>query len=220
MKYFFLAVALSLSLTGCYTMLYPPPSEMAGVYRTEGAVVTIPDSLAGQGITIINQNQNQIIFDRYYQDPYYQRDGYRGGSAYWDPYYYDSRRNHRRYYWQHGRYYPDDSPRPTPPKQKTPRRDKDYRQSGELPSIPAQPTEPVNVRALRPAVPIGQPTPVQPEATEPAHTSAAQVVNANDNDKALKVAPEANPPEEKKKSESKNSSKESKSTRRGNTRER
>ena len=134
MKITVLAVCLSFGFTGCYTMLYPPPSETQIGYAA-GGTLTIPDSLAGQGVTIINQNN--MILDRYYEDPFYLRDGYYGGYGYWDPYYYNYRGYNDRHRWHNGRYHDPGTPaRPETPKPKKPRRQKDERRS-EYPPVDA-----------------------------------------------------------------------------------
>jgi hypothetical protein len=89
MKQLLLIAGLCLIITGCYTALYPPLNETDYGYRAGDSVMTVPDSLDGRNITIINQNQ--IIFDRYYQDPFYERGGFFGGYGCWDPYFYNPR---------------------------------------------------------------------------------------------------------------------------------
>lgn len=82
-------------------MLYPPPYYYQ---PTEGQMsgIQIPDSMAAQGITIINNNQ--VIVDQYYRDPYNLR-GYYNSGYYWDPYYYNPRGYQQPYRYYPRRYY-------------------------------------------------------------------------------------------------------------------
>jgi hypothetical protein len=125
-------------------MLYPPVNELTNGYGADGSVLTVPDSGSGTNITIVNQNQ--IIFDRYYQDPYYQRGGFFGGSGCWDPYYYNPggyRQDHR---WQRGEYHYGYTPGTDTPKPKTPRRKQNLRSEAPADNPPNQ-TEVVSAQA-------------------------------------------------------------------------
>ncbi len=127
MRTLLIAALLGFLLSGCYTMIYPPPGQM--VYQQGGDSLSLPDSaVAGRGITIINQNQ--IILDHYYQDDYYYRGDQAGGYGYWDPYYYDPRGYHQDRRWRHGwHHWNGNSGTPSSPPVKKPRREKDYRRS-------------------------------------------------------------------------------------------
>jgi len=164
---------VSLTLSGCYTMMYPPPDEITYAESQSDSMLTVPDSVVSGGVTIYNQNQ--LIMDSYYQDPYYYRGGYGGRYQYWDPYYYNPFGYHRnRYWWGHrgsgGNYTPG---RPTPQTPLTPRREKDYRRSDvTLPpgapavAMPQTPSEPAVVVPTKPAEipePAKTPPPKPPE---------------------------------------------------------
>jgi hypothetical protein len=215
MKYLLLAVSLCLSITGCYTMVYPPPSELVAEYNAGDSVLIVPDSVAGNNITIINQNQ--IIFDRYYQDPFYQRNGYYGGSGYWDPYYYNPNRYHRVNYWKHGRYYSGSSGGTVTPKVKTPRRDKDYRRSEALPENSPEANELVGITGTASSPIYVRPLPVQPERNQ---NTAVQVTDRDDNRRALRTVSTPNASDKEKQPDSTKAQNDDKTQRRGNSRER
>ncbi len=131
---------------GCYTIVYPPvedPNEIGS-----NTIIT-GDSSAVDGINITVINENQIIFDQYYQDPRYRRYNSWNNNYYYDPYYYDyySYNHHPR--WQSGRYY---SSKETP-KPKKSRRKEHYRRptpsddvySTPLPKEDSPPVESNNV---------------------------------------------------------------------------
>jgi len=164
MKSLLPAVSLCLGLAGCYTMIYPPLDETARVADTGGQVVTLPDSLAGKSVIIVNQNQ--VIVDRYYQDPYYQRGGLFGGSGYWDPYYYNPRGYYQDNRWRHGWYQPDYSPGSPSPQPKKSRRDKDYR--SEVP--PADSPNPTGTSGVTAASPVS--SPILADASPPVPTES------------------------------------------------
>ena len=125
MKLVPVTLILCFSISGCYTIIYPPPEVLVDEFDTDSTVIVIPDSLRDMNITIINENQ--LIFDRYYHDLIYYRYGWFGRYGYWDPYYYNPRYCYRDHRWRHGRYYPHDSSGRAAPKPKKPRREKDYR---------------------------------------------------------------------------------------------
>ena len=189
MKSLLPAVSLCLSLSGCYTMIYPPLTESGYAQSGGGQVVTVPDSLAGKGVVIINQNQ--VIVDRYYQDPYYMRGGWFG--SYWDPYYYNPHGYYDSRRWHHGWY--DYSPGTSAPEPKKPRRNKDYRRSEASPADlpppgagvqappPASGTPPV----LAEATTTVQPQPSKPDAAPPADSGRAL--------KPVQASSPANPPD-------------------------
>jgi hypothetical protein len=191
MKYLLLTAAVCLSLTGCYTMLYPPMN-----YVAPGYAVTVPDSLAGRGVTIINQNQ--IIFDRYYQDPYYMRDGFFGGAGCWDPYYYNPYRYHHDYYWNRQWYPSDNSPGNTAPKPLTPRREKDVRRSDAQPEVTPRPTDTVAVQPSGSDSPAVRIEPAKPAPPEPKKAPEAQPAAPDDNKRTMRAVPAPNTPEPEK----------------------
>ncbi len=91
-----------LILTGCYTLLYPPPEY----FSYEQA---IPDSLtdssvvSGVNINIYNNIDNEYL-GRYYQDSRYFRHYGWWDDYYWDPYYYNYDSYHHHHHWDRGRY--------------------------------------------------------------------------------------------------------------------
>ena len=211
MRYLLLAVSLCIGVTGCYTMVYPPANDLVSGYGANGSVLTVPDSVSGNNITIINQNQ--IIFDRYYQDPYYQRGGFFGGSGCWDPYYYNPNRYHRVNYWHHGRYQSGNSSGTITPKPKTPRRKKDYRRSEVPPNNSPKSTEVINMQASALTAIYVKSKPVQPVQPEPNKITKAQVTDPDDNRWALRTVSAPNASDTGKQLDEK-------TPRRGNSRER
>jgi hypothetical protein len=172
MRYLLLAVSLCFGITGCYTMLYPPVNELISGYGADGSVLTVSDSASGTNITIVNQNQ--IIFDRYYQDPFYQRGGFYGGSGYWDSYYYNPGGYHQDYRWHHEENHQGYTPGTDAPKPKTPRREKDYRGSEAPADNPPDQTEVANVQALTQTAPPVRSESVPPAQSEPLKTAESQ----------------------------------------------
>jgi len=89
-------------LTGCYTMLYPPPEY----FTYEEAY---PDSLLdssvvnGVNINIYNNIDNEYL-GRYYQDSRYFRHYGWYDDYYWDPYYYNYDSYHHHHNWDRNRY--------------------------------------------------------------------------------------------------------------------
>jgi len=210
MKYLLLAVCLSFTVTGCYTMLHPPVNELVAEYSAGDSVLTVQDSVSGNNITIINQNQ--LIFDRYYQDPYYQRGGYWGATRYWDPYYYNPHRYHRVNYWHHGRYQSGSSSGTSTPKVKKPRRKKDYRESNVPPNNSPESTEYVNVQAPAPTAISAKP--------EPKKITVPQNTDRDDNQRTLRTVSAPSAPDTEEQPDSTKDQNDGKTQRRGNSRER
>lgn len=163
MKSILAAGALSLALTGCYTILYPPLDYQLNAGAPDSSVLVIPDSLAGRGVIIVNQNQ--IIMGRYYEDLYYYREGWFGGFYGWDPYFYNPRGYYYRRYWRPGRGNGGDAPGPVTPPEKKERREKDYRRS-EAPAdnsdIAVQIVSPPQKESSQPAI-ASPPSPTEPQ---------------------------------------------------------
>ena len=126
MKVLPLAFIVCLATAGCYTMIYPPPEELVYEYDVDSTLINLPDSMSDADIIIYNQNQ--IIFDQYYMDPYYYRYGRYDRYGFWDPYYYNPYGYNRDNRWHHGRYYRYYSPGKAAPKQKKPRRTENPRE--------------------------------------------------------------------------------------------
>jgi len=210
MKTLFWVVGFSLIFTGCYTMLYPPP-EAASYGYGANEVLTIPDSLSGRGITIINQNQ--MILDRYYEDPFYRRDGFFGGYGCWDPYYYDHRGYNHDHRWHRGRYYdPGTPPGPVTPEPKKPRREKDQRRS-ENPPVDAPNQSATAFFAPAPTVTTAAIAPAQPqepaEVNNPTDASALKPDGGNkeaEKPREDKIAVKSDPPADSLKAKTPNDS--------------
>ncbi|MFH0765165.1 MAG: hypothetical protein V2A61_01960 [Calditrichota bacterium] len=228
MKYLLPVVCLSFSLAGCYTMIYPPPSDtLYGINRSD-SVLTLPDSIAGRGVTIINQNQ--IIFDRYYQDPFYYRGGLYGGYGGWDPYYYNPYGYRHDQRWHRGWIYPGGTPGPVTPPPKKPRREKDYRGEEASPDDSPNPTGLANAdnssslssppksepNRQDPPVPvrIAESPPVKPDSAKSEASKPEERV------RSVKSVKPPDPPENKTQPDTSQDKKEDKKPRRGNTRER
>lgn len=204
MKKGLLIAFVALGMTGCYTMLYPPVEETYSPAAGDSAVVQLPDSVVSGGVTIYNQNQ--IILDDYYQDPYYYRQGYWGGYYYWDPYYYNPFGYYRDYRWWRRQYYHEGhSPSPVIPAPKTPRRETDYRN----PVVP-----PPN---LNPAAPtVGQ---IEPGKTE-SKPDSIQPQNPKPEDEKRALRSTEKPPAEPEKKPAPEPAKDEKKSRREKSRER
>ena len=186
------AVSLCLGLTGCYTMILPPPSESSYGDTSGGQVVTIPDSLSGKGVIIVNQNQ--VILDRYYQDLFYQRSGLFGGSGCWDPYYYNPRGYYYDHRWHRGGHYP---PGPSSPQPKKSRRDEDYR--SESPPVNSPGPEGASAGMARApasyAILADAPLPVQTPSVSK-DTVKEEVAPSGDNGRAPRSVQPSNPAEQ------------------------
>jgi len=228
MKYLLLAASLCFGITGCYTMLYPPANELINGYAPDGSVVTVPDSVSGTNITIVNQNQ--IIFDRYYQDPFYQRGGFYGGSGYWDPYYYNPGGYYQDRRWRHGGYHYEYPPETNTPKPKTPRREKDYRRSEVPADNPPYQINAINVQAPAPMIhPVrSEPAPpTQPESDKVAESQPAkpdsvkkEAVKSADNKRSLRSTQTPSSPETEEQPDAPKNQNEDKKPRREGTRAR
>ncbi|MCF7810791.1 hypothetical protein K9N50_07350 [bacterium] len=215
MKHLLLTCIICLSLTGCYTMLHPPVEELTSGYDLSDSILAIPDSISGNGVVIINQNQ--IIFDRYYQDPYYQRYGYYGVYDYWDPYYYNPYKYHHNNYWYNGRYRSGKAPGTVTPKQKTPRREDDYRRS-EAPSDKLPQTDlSNNTQVYQTASTYRRLEPVQQAQSEPEITPKVQITDPDSNRRTLRSV---SAPDNDNQPDSTDDKQDDKTPRRGNTRER
>jgi hypothetical protein len=188
MKYLLLTAVSCLLLTGCYTMMYPPPAEIIYVRGTD-STAGLPDSLVGKNITIVNQNQ--VIIGGYYSDPFYYRGdmfgglgglGGFGGNGCWDPYYYNPHGYGRHYYWNHGRWFqPGYSPEPVSPTPKTPRRGKEYRRSDAGFGNPSNLADAAGDSYVWPAT-----LPVAVEQTPPTQADDKQPAVKPDNTRSLR----------------------------------
>ena len=96
-----LLLTVCLSLTGCYTMIDPPPEAYYDAY--EDTVYVEGDPVNGVSVTVINNNE--IILDDYYNDMRYLRQYRWHDNYYWDPYYYDYRYYNNRHHWHSGGYH-------------------------------------------------------------------------------------------------------------------
>ncbi len=156
MKVLSIAFILCFATAGCYTLIYPPPEEWIDESLSDTTVIAITDSSRDVNITIINENQ--LIFDRYYQDPYYYRYDRFGGYGYWDPYYYNPHGYYRDNRWRHGRYRSYSSSGKATPKQQKSRRTKDYRQISSEPSENPDEDSPADDRSESNYEPTGKRT--------------------------------------------------------------
>lgn len=151
-----------LLLTGCYTMIYPPPEY----YAYEEAT---PDSLAetsvvnGVNINIYN-NIDDVYLNRYYQDSRYFRQYRWYDEYYWDPYYYNYGSYYHRRYWDHGHYrsgYGSWSDKSRQPQKK--RRTENYRRESDQPDVPVDFPPSIFKPSDNPANAVALPPPPTPK---------------------------------------------------------